>query len=63
MVDTVCSRRETIRIAGDDYPAEVVKSRFLKLDSSHIASAIGRLLLSLFFGKRARTPWAVSSCG
>ena len=36
MVDTVCSRRETIRIAGDDYPAEVVKSRFLKLDNSHI---------------------------
>ena len=24
------------RIAGDDYPAEVVKSRFLKLDSSHV---------------------------
>ena len=36
MVDTVCSRKETIRIAGDDYPAEVVKSRFLKLNSSHI---------------------------
>mgnify|MGYP000051888609 CR=1 FL=1 len=36
MVDTVCSNREMIRIAGDDYPAEVVKSRFLKLDSSHI---------------------------
>ena len=36
MVDTVCSRRETIRIAGDDYPAEVVKSRFMKLDSSHV---------------------------
>ena len=36
MVDTICSRRETIRIAGDDYPAEVVKSRFLKLNSSHI---------------------------
>ena len=36
MVDTVCSRRETIRIAGDDYPAEVVKSRFLKLNNSHI---------------------------
>ena len=29
MVDTVCSRRETIRIAGDDYPAEVVKSCLL----------------------------------
>ena len=36
MVDTVCSHRETIRIAGDDYPAEVVKSRFMKLDSSHV---------------------------
>ena len=38
MVDTVCSNREMIRIAGDDYPAEVVKSRFLKLNSSHISS-------------------------
>ena len=36
IVDTVCSARKTIRIAGDDYPAEVVKSRFMKLDSSHI---------------------------
>ena len=41
MVDTVCSRRETIRIAGDDYPAEVVKSRFLKLNSSHIEYVLG----------------------
>ena len=36
MVEILCSRRETIRIAGDDYPAEVVKSRFLKLNSAHI---------------------------
>ena len=36
IVDTGCSARKTIRIAGDDYPAEVVKSRFLKLDSSHV---------------------------
>ena len=36
IVDTVCSARRTIRIAGDDYPAEVVKARFLKLDSSHV---------------------------
>ena len=36
IVDTVCSARKTIRIAGDDYPVEVVKSRFMKLDSSHI---------------------------
>ena len=43
MVDTVCSRRETIRIAGDDYPAEVVKSRFLKLNSSHIEYVLDRM--------------------
>ena len=36
IVDTVCSARKTIRIAGDDFPAEVVRSRFLKLDSSHV---------------------------
>ena len=36
IVDTVCSARKTIRVAGDDYPAEVVKSRFMKLDSSHV---------------------------
>ena len=43
MVDTVCSHRETIRIAGDDYPAEVVKSRFLKLNSSHIEYVLDRM--------------------
>ena len=43
MVDTVCSRRETIRIAGYDYPAEVVKSRFLKLNSSHIEYVLDRM--------------------
>ena len=32
----ICSARKVIRIAGDDYPAEVVKSRFMKLDSSHV---------------------------
>lgn len=36
IVDTVCSGRKTIRIAGDDHPAEAVKSRFLMLDSSHV---------------------------
>ena len=36
MVEILCSRRETIRISGDDYPAQVVKSRFLKLNSAHI---------------------------
>lgn len=36
MLETVCTRRNTIRIAGDDYPAELVKSKFMKLNSSHI---------------------------
>ena len=36
LVETVCSARKTISIAGDDYPAELVKSKFMKLDSSHI---------------------------
>ena len=43
MVDTVCSNREMIRIAGDDYPAEVVKSRFLNIDSSHIEYVLERM--------------------
>ena len=36
MVETVCAKRKTTRIAGSDCPHEVVRSRFLKLDSSHI---------------------------
>ena len=43
MVDTVCSNREMIRVAGDDYPAEVVKSRFLKLNASHIEYVLDRM--------------------
>ena len=42
-MDTVCSNREMIRIAGDDYPAEVMKSRFLKIDSSHIEYVLERM--------------------
>ena len=34
--ETVCTKRKTIRIAGDDYPAELVKAKFMKLNSSHI---------------------------
>ena len=36
LVDTCCSRRDYIRVAGDDRPRDVVKSRFMKLDSGHI---------------------------
>lgn len=36
MLETVLSQRPYIRIAGDDYPREIVKSRFLKVTSSHV---------------------------
>ena len=36
MLETVCTRRKTIRVAGDDYPAELVKAKFMKLDGDHI---------------------------
>ena len=36
IVDTVCSKRKQIRIAGDDKPVNVVKSSFMKLDKTHI---------------------------
>ena len=34
--ETVCSTRSRIRISGNDYPAEVVRSKLLKLNSEHI---------------------------
>ena len=36
LVETVCAKRKTTRISGADFPHEIVRSRFLKLDSSHI---------------------------
>ena len=36
IVETVCAKRKTTRIAGSDFPHEVVRSRFLKLDCSHL---------------------------
>ena len=36
IVETVCSTKKYIRVAGSDYPAEVVRSRLLKLDMEHI---------------------------
>ena len=36
LVDTVCSKRRFIRIAGDDKPAEVVKAQLMKLNGDHL---------------------------
>ena len=40
MLDAVCSTSPTIRINGEDMPQQVVKSGFLKLNSSHIEYAL-----------------------
>jgi len=36
LTDTCCSKRPVIRIGGEDKPAEIVKSKFMKLDGEHI---------------------------
>ena len=36
LVETVTSRKKFLRICGEEKPKEVVKSRLMKLDSSHI---------------------------
>ena len=47
MVDVVCSDEPTIRINKQEYPHEVVKSRFLKINSTHI-EYIDMALYSIF---------------
>lgn len=37
MVETLCSSRSSIVVAGDDYPTALVKSKLLRLNSAHIA--------------------------
>ena len=41
--EVVCVKRSTVRIAGEDYPYELVKSKFLKLNSSHLQYVMGRM--------------------
>ena len=36
IAETLCSRKEYIVIAGDEYPAALVKDKLLKVNSSHI---------------------------
>ena len=40
LVDTCATNRKLLRIAGDDKPAEVVRSRFMKLNADHIRFAL-----------------------
>lgn len=41
--DIVCVKRKTVKVNGEDYPYELVKSKFLKLDSSHLEYVIGSM--------------------
>ena len=36
ILDSICTTSEVIRISGDDKPAAVVKSAFMKLNHEHI---------------------------
>ena len=57
MLETVCTARKKIRIAGDDYPAELVKSKFMKLNSEHI-----RFVLDCMQENTTKTPPICSLC-
>lgn len=43
VVDTMCSKRKTIRIAGEDMSMEIVKSRFMKLNAEHVQFVMNNL--------------------
>ena len=43
LVDTCSTKRKMLRIAGDDKPAEVVRSRFMKLNADHIRFVLDSL--------------------
>ena len=37
MVETLCSSKPTINISGDEYPAQLVKEKLLRINSMHIS--------------------------
>ena len=43
MLDTVCSTKSTIRMAGEELPAEVVRSRLLRLTGAHLLYVLDRV--------------------
>ena len=43
LVETICTTRQTVRVAGNNFPAEIVKSRLLKLTAEHIRFVLGCL--------------------
>lgn len=43
MLDTVCSTKPTLRVAGEELPTEVVRSRLLKLTGAHLLYVLDRI--------------------
>ena len=43
LTETVCTTRQTVRVAGNNFPVEIVKSRLLKLTAEHIRFVLGCL--------------------
>ena len=43
LTETVCTTRQNVRVAGNNFPAEIVKSRLLKLTAEHIRFVLGCL--------------------
>ncbi len=43
MLDTVCSTKPSIRVAGEELPAEVVRSMLLKLTGAHLLYVLERV--------------------
>ena len=43
LVETICTTRQTVRVAGNNFPVEIVKSRLLKLTAEHIRFVLGCL--------------------
>ena len=42
IVETVCTKRPLIRIGAEERPAEIVRSRFMKLNAEHIRSVMDK---------------------
>ena len=43
LTETVCTTRHTVRVAGNNFPTEVVKGRLMKLTAEHIRFVLGCL--------------------
>ena len=43
IAETISTARKTVRIASDDYPAELVKKKFHRLDHNHISFVLDNL--------------------